>query len=132
MNLNVMFMKYIYCIAAIVVGLLAIGNIRLEPPSELRGTLITEGKINECDFRKFRKRMRFFVGITLDNQSSPYLRTDPLHKEKKRFKALCESKPQVRISYHAVKRLRGSISFWIDEIVEIEPKHNPLIKADEI
>ncbi|GAB2513294.1 hypothetical protein GCM10027084_28890 [Pseudoxanthomonas sangjuensis] len=111
--------KYLYGAVAIALGLLAIGNIRIDAPEGLRGTLEAQGRVTNCEFRGLgRYSSQYFMGLTLDTPSTPYLRFNGPTKERKNYEAMCSRKPVVHVYYHAVKRVFGPVRFWIDRISE--------------
>jgi hypothetical protein len=111
--------KYLYALGALAVGLLAIGNIKIDAPASLRGKLEAQGRITDCDFQGLgRYNSQFFMGVTLDTPGTPLLRFNGPSRERKTFEAMCSRKPAVRVYYHAIKRVLGPVRFWIDNISE--------------
>ena len=99
------------------VAVLFIGIIRVDVPPEFRGTLVAQGRITHCDFERIRGG-QFFMGVTLDTPGVPYLRFNAASSERGTYEAMCARRPKVHVTYHAIKRLLGSTSFWIQQIVE--------------
>lgn len=65
---------------------------------------------------------KFFLGITVSTEGAPYLRMNPLIKDKKRYLELCRTNAEVVVTYKGKKRLIGPIRYWGGEIKEL--KHN--------
>ena len=81
--------------------------------------LEAQGRVTDCEFRDLgRYNSQFFMGVTLDTPSTPYLRFNGPARERKDYEAMCSRKPAVHVYYHAVKRVLGPVRFWIDRISE--------------
>ena len=106
-----------------IVAGMAIGNIEVELPPELRGDRLVEGKVVSCEFGNLTRHSdKFFLGITVSAEGAPYLRMSPLIKDKKRYQELCRTNAEVVVTYKAKKRLIGPVRYWVGEITEL--KHN--------
>lgn len=109
--------RVLLAVLALAVGALAIGNIEIEQPPELRGSHQIEGQIVACEFGNLtRHNDKFFLGVTLSAADAPNLRANPLIREKKHYEGLCNQKPRARVFYTAKKRLLGPTRFWIERI----------------
>ena len=105
----------------IIIGGMAIGNIEVDAPIELQGTHQVTGEIMSCDFGSLTKHSsKFFLGVTLSAKDAPYLRANPLLREKQYYKKMCNSHSLVTVIYAAKKRLVGPIRFWVQEIEVIK------------
>lgn len=112
--------KYAVACAAAMAAVLAVGAIKVDVPTDLRGTLVAEGRIVHCDFQRIGRRGgEFFMGVTLDTPGVPLLRFNGPSSERSRYEAMCTRQPDVRIAYHAVKRVLGPVRFWIDDLSEV-------------
>lgn len=101
-------------IFVVAVGGMAIGNIEVELPAELQGLHKIEGQISSCDFGDLtRHSEKFFLGVTLSADRSPYLRMNPLIRERRGYMELCRTNAEVIITYRAKKRLIGPVRYWI-------------------
>ena len=101
----------------IIIGGMAIGNIEVDEPIELQGTHQVTGHVMSCDFGNLTKHSsKFFLGITLSAKDAPYLRANPLLREKQYYKKVCNSNSLVTVIYAAKKRLVGPVRFWVQEI----------------
>jgi hypothetical protein len=104
-------------ILAAAVGALVVGNIEVELPPDYQGVHQTEGQIVACDFEGLgRYSDKFFLGVTLDAAEAPYLRANPLIREKQNYVDLCSRKARARVYYTAKERVFGPIRFWIEKI----------------
>ena len=111
--------KYALVFAALVAAALVFGTVKLEVPPHLQGELFAQGRIEQCEFQRIgRHGGQFFMGVTLDAPGAPYLRFNAASSERDRYEAMCARKPQVRITYHAIKRLAGPVRFWILHVAE--------------
>jgi hypothetical protein len=111
--------KFAWAFAALVAAALVFGTVKLEVPPHLRGELVAQGRIKECEFQRIgRHGGEFFMGVTLETPGSPYLRLNGPSSERATYEALCARKPVVRITYRAIKRLAGPIRFWILNVAE--------------
>ena len=109
--------KYTLILAAIGAATLAIGNIRVAVPAKFQGLLVAQGRIAHCDFQRLgRHDSKFYVGITLNAPNTPLLRLNAERSERVRYETMCARKPEVRITYHAVKRVFGPVRFWINHV----------------
>jgi len=105
----------------IIIGGMAIGNIEVDAPIELQGNHQITGQIMSCDFGNLTKYSdKFFLGVTLGAKDAPYLRANPLVREKQYYKKMCKSHSLVTVIYAAKKRLVGPVSFWVKEIEVIK------------
>ena len=112
--------KLLLLAAALGAIALVVGQIKVDPPTELRGALHVSGRINQCEFKNMRRRSSvFFVGIELDTPGAPCLRANPRHGDRAFYESLCRRKANVNIRYRAVQRVMGPLRFWVDEIVPI-------------
>jgi hypothetical protein len=105
----------------LIIGGMAIGNIEVDAPIELQGNHQVTGQIMSCDFGSLTKHSsKFFLGITLSAKDAPYLRVNPLLREKQYYKEMCNSHSLVTVTYAAKNRLVGPIRFWVQEIAAIK------------
>ena len=109
--------RNVLVLSATALALLLVGNIKIEPPSDLQGKLVTEGRIIECDFGRIRGSS-FFLGLKLDIPEAPYLRLNAKNRSRGRYEDMCRRLPRVRVDYHAVKRVVGPVRFWVSRIQE--------------
>ncbi|OOG49802.1 hypothetical protein B0E50_04220 [Rhodanobacter sp. C01] len=102
------------------IAVLSIINIKRDPPPELQGSLFAHGHIVQCNFENLSRsnNSQFFLGITLDAPSAPYLRLNPNNSERGKYESLCQRKAAVHVTYQAIQRLVGPIRFWVKDIVE--------------
>lgn len=98
---------------------LAIANLEVAPPDNLRGQLEVTSAVRSCEFSSLGKNSgRFFVGLRLRAEEAPVIRANPKHAERTAWEALCTRKPPLTVRYHAKKRLLGPVRFWLDSYVE--------------
>ena len=113
--------RSLFVIAGVLAVTLAVGQIKIDPPSELQGGLHVSGKITNCEFdQMLRPSSIFFVGVSLDTAGSPYLRANPKHRERAFYESLCQGRANVNVRYRAVRRLMGPIRYWISDIAPIQ------------
>ena len=106
----------------IVVG--GIANIEVEAPADVRGPHVARGRLVACEFSGVSGG-NFFVGMTLDTPGLPHLRHNPPNTQRSQYEAMCQRKPQVKVTYQAKKRLVGPVRFWITDITESRPRNSP-------
>ena len=111
--------KLVLSCGVVAAALLFISIIEVDVPPHLRGELVTQGRVSDCDIRRIgRHGGEIFVGISLATPDAPYLRVQAPSEERDRYEALCARRPVVEITYHAVQRVYGPVRFWVDRIVE--------------
>jgi len=104
-------------VIVVIIAGMAIGNIEVELPPELQGGHRVKGRVSSCKFGKLTKHNdKFFLGITLGTGRTPYLRMNPLIKDKHRYLELCRNSAEVVVTYEAKKRLIGPVRYWVKEI----------------
>ena len=112
-----------FWVAAGVIAMAGISVIEVEPPAHLRGVMEVHGRIAGCEFQNISGG-DFFMGVTVDVPETPLLRFNVPRSQRADHEALCARNPEVRIRYHAVKRVFGPVRFWITSITEVRQGHH--------
>jgi hypothetical protein len=97
----------------LVVVMVTITSIEVDLPPELQGQFEVTGKIDSCDISGLRGG-KLFVGIKLEDESVPILRLNTYRATRSTFEEICEQKKTISAKYHAIKRVWGSVIYWVD------------------
>ena len=112
--------RWALVIGATALSVLVIGTIKVSVPPHLEGQFTAQGQISQCTFKAIgRGGGEFFMSVTLDAPTTPLLRFNGSSSQRDSYEGMCDRKPVVRVTYHAVKRIIGPVRFWIDHVAEV-------------